>query len=106
MFARKIVISCAIAAAACALPAVGYADYAVVQVSPPAPVYEPVPPPREGYTWAPGYWRWEGDRQVWVSGHWAGDRAYLVYRDRDYRDRYYRDRDEEHHWWRRHHDND
>ena len=30
-----------------------------------------VPP---GYVWAPGYWRWEGRRHVWVGGHWMGAR--------------------------------
>ena len=37
---------------------------------PPPPRYEVVPPPRHGYTWAPGYWRWEHDRHVWSEGHW------------------------------------
>ncbi len=41
---------------------------------PPPPRYEVVPPPRRGYTWAPGYWRWEHDRHVWSEGHWIETR--------------------------------
>jgi hypothetical protein len=37
---------------------------------PPAVLVEPVPPPRGGYVWAPGYWRWNGAHHVWVQGHW------------------------------------
>ncbi|MEK7230846.1 MAG: YXWGXW repeat-containing protein [Pseudomonadota bacterium] len=39
-------------------------------VAPPAPRYEEVPAPRSGYAWAPGYWRWEGQRHVWAPGRW------------------------------------
>lgn len=41
---------------------------------PPAVLVEPVPPPRKGYVWIPGYWRWNGVSHVWVKGHWAGAR--------------------------------
>jgi hypothetical protein len=37
---------------------------------PPAPIYEAVPSPREGYAWAPGYWNWQNERHVWAPGHW------------------------------------
>lgn len=43
-------------------------------VPPPAPRYEPVPPPRQGYAWAPGYWGWDGHRHVWRTGRWMGHR--------------------------------
>src|SRR5438093_200853 len=42
----------------------------------PAYYYEPVPAPRVGYVWAPGYWRWEHDRHVWYHGRWDHDRYY------------------------------
>lgn len=56
----------------------GYAPPATAQVSvgigvrlgPPAPRFERAPPPRRGYAWAPGYWRWDGHRHVWVVGRW------------------------------------
>jgi YXWGXW repeat-containing protein len=44
---------------------------------------EHVPPPRVGYVWAPGYWRWDHGHHVWVGGryiherpghHWVGHR--------------------------------
>jgi hypothetical protein len=58
-----------------ALPALSQAGVAVdIDLAPPAPQVEVVPPPRPGYVWAPGYWNWEGGRHVWVGGHWMGER--------------------------------
>lgn len=53
-----------------------------VSVAPPPPRFERVPPPRRGYVWAPGYWRWNahGRRHVWVTGHWVGVRRGYHYR--------------------------
>jgi hypothetical protein len=46
-----------------------------IQVAPPAaPFVVEAPPPRAGYVWAPGFWRWEGHRHVWVGGHWLAER--------------------------------
>lgn len=44
-----------------------------IGVAPPAPRFERVPPPRRGYVWAPGYWRWSAraHRHVWVGGSWV-----------------------------------
>lgn len=44
-----------------------------VGVPPPAVRYARVPPPRAGYIWAPGYWRWNprARRHVWVGGYWV-----------------------------------
>lgn len=48
--------------------------------SPPPPVrYERVPPPRQGYLWAPGYWNWAGNRHVWAPGHWERVRPGYAY---------------------------
>ena len=45
--------------------------YVNVQIGqPPPPRYEVVPPPRRGFVWAPGYWRWDGRRHVWMTGSW------------------------------------
>ncbi|KAF3997243.1 YXWGXW repeat-containing protein [Glaciimonas immobilis] len=49
-----------------------------VVVAPPQPRYEIVPGPRAGYVWAPGYWRWNGRRHIWVGGHYL--RAHRGYR--------------------------
>lgn len=48
----------------------------VVPAEPPAPRYEPVPPPPSAYrpgrvVWQPGYWRWTGRDYVWMSGHYV-----------------------------------
>ena len=67
---------------------VSYAPPAAAQVSvgigvrlgPPAPRFERVPPPRAGYVWAPGYWRWNGHRHVWANGYWVRARPGYRYR--------------------------
>lgn len=38
--------------------------------APPAPIYEPVPVPRAGWAWVPGYWYASGPQYVWMTGHW------------------------------------
>ena len=43
-----------------------------VRVGPPPPVVERHgPAPGRGYTWVPGYHRWDGRRYTWVGGRWA-----------------------------------
>jgi len=42
---------------------------------PPVRVVEEVPPPRQGYVWARGYWRWNGHEYVGVPGHWEAERV-------------------------------
>jgi hypothetical protein len=41
---------------------------------PPPPMVETIPPPRAGYVWAPGYWRWENERHLWAPGRWIEER--------------------------------
>jgi hypothetical protein len=101
MQARQALL-CALAAAACALPAVGQAESTVI-VTPADPAYQPAPVVREGYTWVPGYWTYDGNSRVWVSGHYERNNTYVL-REPDVR--YYPNKEEEHHWWRRHHDDD
>ena len=52
----------------------------VIGNAPPPPRFESVPPARQGYVWAPGYWNWEGDHHVWIGGHWEGARNGQQYR--------------------------
>ena len=61
---------------------------------PPPPVRIEHVAPRRGYTWAPGYWRWNAraHRHVWVGGYWVHARpgyhyrpARWVHRGRDWR---------------------
>jgi hypothetical protein len=71
MSLRKILLSLLVAGSITA-PAVSQARVDVdINIAPPPPRVEVIPPPRGGYVWAPGYWRWEGHRHVWVPGHWA-----------------------------------
>ena len=74
MFIRKAVFCASIALGAMTFPAA--ADQLVIDVAPPAPKVEVVPPPRAGYVWAPGYWRWEEPRRthVWVEGRFERER--------------------------------
>jgi hypothetical protein len=84
MFIRKSVIAALIAVGgigALGLPPAAAASSSVtVQLAPPAPRYEVLPPPRAGYVWVPGYWDWRGHRHVWVGGTWARERAGYRYR--------------------------
>jgi WXXGXW repeat (2 copies) len=54
-------------------PAMAHVNVDVV-IAPPAPRVVVAPPPRHGYVWAPGYWRWEGHQHVWVDGRWLHER--------------------------------
>ena len=45
-----------------------------IDVAPPAPRVIVAPPPRAGFAWAPGYWRWNGHAHVWHEGYWVRER--------------------------------
>jgi hypothetical protein len=51
----------------------------VVEVAPPPARQEAIPPAREGYVWAPGYWNYDGSRHVLVEGHHVPSQAGMVY---------------------------
>ena len=46
-----------------------------VTTAPPAPRYEPIPPPHfrhpERHAWVPGHWAWSHGQYVWVNGHYG-----------------------------------
>jgi hypothetical protein len=72
-FALARVVLVASLGAAYAYPA--YSGVGIdIEVAPPAPIVVQAPPPRPGYVWAPGFWRWEGHRHVWVGGHFLRER--------------------------------
>jgi hypothetical protein len=50
-----------------------------VQIGPPAMRIEAVPPPRQGYVWAPGYWNYRGNQHVWAKGTWVRERPGYAY---------------------------
>jgi hypothetical protein len=75
MSLRKILVITALASCAAVLSVTSEGAVVVdVAVAPPAPRMVVVPPPRAGYVWAPGYWRWSGQRYVWVDGRWVHER--------------------------------
>jgi hypothetical protein len=47
-----------------------------VRMAPPPPRFERMPPPRRGWVWTPGYWRWapRWHRYEWVPGNWVHER--------------------------------
>jgi D-alanyl-D-alanine dipeptidase len=70
----------AVAATALLLSAASPASAGVgidITIAPPAPRVVVAPPPRAGYVWAPGYWRWDGGRHVWVDGRWMRERRHF-----------------------------
>jgi hypothetical protein len=59
----------------------GYPGQAVmVQPAPPAPIYEAVPAPREGYVWTPGHYEWRNGQYVWMSREWMTARPGYAWR--------------------------
>jgi len=97
----RTMITVALTAGTLAAPAISQArtDFSIT-IGPPPPIVEPVPSPRHGYVWAPGYWDWNGHKHVWHKGAWKQQRrGYAWVPDRwDHRgDRWYR---EQGHWRR------
>lgn len=73
VFGAAMVVACLVLAAA--PPALAQVNLdIVIGVPPPPVVVEPVPPPRVGFLWAPGYWMWDGHRHAWRGGHWEPQR--------------------------------
>jgi hypothetical protein len=68
-----IIVAAGLSAVSLSVPAQAQVDI-MVNVAPPAPRYERVPPPRHGYVWAPGRWHWAGGRYAWNPGHWMAER--------------------------------
>ena len=48
-----------------------------IEIAPPPARVIVAPPPRPGFVWAPGYYRWDGHRHVWVDGHFIRERRGL-----------------------------
>jgi len=61
-------------------PAAAQVSAEIVIGNAPPPTYvEPVPAPRMGYVWAPGYWYWDGRQYLWYQGHWEIERPGYFY---------------------------
>lgn len=57
----------------------GQPEAVVVRQAPPVDIVEEVPPPRPGFIWVRGHWRWNGARHQWVRGHWLPERVGFRY---------------------------
>ena len=84
MTIRKLILGSVVAVATMGgmvLPAAArtHVDLHVNLGAPPPAYYEPIPAPRVGYTWVPGYWDWRAHRHVWVGGHWVRARPGYVH---------------------------
>jgi hypothetical protein len=82
-FAVLTALGLGLGASAYAPDAAARTDVSVqIGVAPPPPRYEVIPPPRVGYVWAPGYWRWDpyARLHVWVVGRWIPARHGYYYR--------------------------
>ena len=54
----------------------------MVDVPPPSGTWEATPPAAEGWTWAAGYHKWDGNHYVWTPGEWILTRTGMEYRQR------------------------
>jgi hypothetical protein len=84
MFTKKVMVSVLFAAGTIGavvtpLPSIAAVDIQL-NFSPPPVRVEPIPVPRRGYVWSPGYWDWRGNRHVWVEGFWIQERPGYYYR--------------------------
>jgi hypothetical protein len=77
---RAQLAACVAALVLAGVPGLALAERAVPYVvSPPLPLVESVPPERPGYSWADGYWSWDGTHFVWVQGSYIKERPGFVY---------------------------
>lgn len=80
MWQRQLILASLAVASIGVLPLPAAAEVGLfVDIAPPAPVYEPVPEPRVGFVWAPGYWDYRNGRHVWAKGHWEHERKGYAY---------------------------
>lgn len=74
---------------ALSVPGVAQAGVAIsIDVAPPPPRVEVLPPPRVGYVWAPGHWEWVGGHHAWIGGVWMPARPGYVYHGPEWRQRH------------------
>ena len=72
---KALFVTLCIAGGAVGAPTLAAAAVGIdINIAPPAPQVEVVPPPRVGYVWAPGFWEYRDGHHVWVPGRWVGER--------------------------------
>lgn len=68
---KALMLSTAFALGLATVPALARVDVDLyVGARPPAARVEVIPEARPGYVWAPGFWRWEDGRHIWVDGYY------------------------------------
>jgi hypothetical protein len=76
MWKRQLLVAALLASSIGIIPATASAAVGVfVNIAPPEPRVEVIPPPRAGFVWAPGFWDYRGGRHVWTKGHFERERA-------------------------------
>jgi hypothetical protein len=73
MMKNRIVPPLVVALGFVAAPAFAQSSL-TIDTAPPAARQETPGPAREGYTWAPGYWKHDNDRYTWSEGHYIPSR--------------------------------
>ena len=83
MLMKKVLVSALLAAGTIGAVVAPLASLAQVEIylnyGPPAPRYEVIPAPREGYVWSGGHWQWQGNRHIWIAGNWQAARPGYTY---------------------------
>lgn len=82
MLVKRVLVSVLFAAGmigAVATPLPSLAVEVYVNIAPPVLRYESVPEQRAGYIWAPGYWNYQNNNHVWVTGTSVQEREGYVY---------------------------
>ena len=76
MINRRVFLATMLAGASAGVVPALAQDYPPTYRPVPELRYEPVPPPRAGFVWEPGHWRWDGREYFWVRGHWIEHRPH------------------------------
>ena len=100
MSVRKTLLAAGLAVSFAAPFAAHAANFSIdVDVAPPPPVYEQLPP-REGYVVTPGYYRFDADshKHVWVKGGYERERRGEHYVAPEWREEHGRYHFHEGHW--------
>jgi hypothetical protein len=75
MILKKLMLAAAISAPLLTTGAAHAANFDIrIGTPPPPPRVVAVPAARPGYVYSPGYWRWAGQRHVWVDGGYIRER--------------------------------
>ena len=83
MLTKRVLVSALFAAGAIGAVVTPLSSVAEITVymntAPPAVRVEPVPEPRTGYVWTPGYWKSESTQYVWSPGAYVEARPGYTY---------------------------